>query len=215
MCCFVCIYRFMFILMRFENSEYPRKYRRIFDWSNWGDGKKNWISRGNAGMREKLRRNEDTFNTIDLKDSIRLYVYLSLPFFSFMNCTGEREFFSGFCSRLYIDKYVDARILASDTNLIFENFCLERNRLMAKITKNKKFLKLVKECIHKFLAVFWAILWFFKNYVICKIAKLLETFGKIQTCSLSDSINFSFLVISSVCSYFLTKKILNVFVKML
>ena len=31
-------------------------------------------------MREKLRRNEDTINAIDLKDSIRLYVYFSPAF---------------------------------------------------------------------------------------------------------------------------------------
>ena len=31
-------------------------------------------------MREKLRRNEGTINTIDIKDSIRLYVYISSAF---------------------------------------------------------------------------------------------------------------------------------------
>ena len=34
-----------------KNSKYPRKYRSIFDWSNWGDVEKNWISRVNPGWK--------------------------------------------------------------------------------------------------------------------------------------------------------------------
>ena len=75
-------------------------------------------------------------------------MFISLPLFlSVMNCTEDRGFFSGFCSRLYIDKYVDTWTFTLDTNLIFENFFLERNRLMTKITKSKKFFKLVKKYI--------------------------------------------------------------------
>ena len=131
-----------------------------------------------------MHQNEDTINTIDLKDSIRLYVYIS-PAFSLI------------------------------TNLIFENFFLEKNRLMAKITTNKKFLKLVKEYIQIFSGFFEQFFNFAKIMLFAKFKSCSKRFEKIQTYSLSDSRNFLFLVISSVCLYFLTKKILNVFVKIL
>ena len=51
--------------------------------------------------------------------------------------------------------------------------------------------------------------------LFAKLKSCSKRFEKIQTYSLSDSKSFSFFVISSVGSYFLTKKILNVFVKML
>ena len=123
------------------------------------------------------------------------------------------DFFLGFCSRLYIDEYVDARTFTSDTNLIFENFFLERNRLMEKITKSKKFLKFVKRYIHIFSGCFKQFWDFAKIMLLAKLKSCSKRFGKIQKYSLSNSNNFSFLVISSVCSHLLTKKILNVFVK--
>ena len=143
-------------------------------------------------------------------------MFISLPLFlSLMNCTGDRGFFLGFCSRLYIDKYVDTRTFSSDTNLIFENFFLERNRLMAKITKSEKFLKLVKKYIQFFSGCFEQFFDFAKIMLFAKLKSCSKSFEKIQKYSLSDSKDFLFLVISSVCLYFLTKKILNVFVKIL
>ena len=116
-----------------------------------------------------------------------------------------------FCSRLYIDKYVDARIFISDTNLIFENLFLERNRVMVKITKSKKFLKLVKKYIQICSGCFKQLFDFAKIMLFTKLKSCSKRFEKIQKYSLSDFKNFPFLVISSVSSYFLIKKILNVF----
>ena len=82
---------------------------------------------------------------------------------------------------------------------------------MLKITKNKKFLKLVKEYIQIFSGCFDQFFNFSKIMLFAKLKSCSKYFEKIQTHSLSDSKNFSFLVISSVFSYFLTKKILNVF----
>ena len=133
-------------------------------------------------------------------------MYLS-RFFSYSRIALEIEdFFSGFCSRLYIDKYVDTRNFTSDTNLIFENFFHERNRLMAKITKNKKFLKLVKEYIQIFSGCFEQFFDFPKIMLFAKLKSCSKGFEKIQTYSLSDSKNFTFLVISSVYLYFQIKK---------
>ena len=157
-----------------------------------------------------------TLLTLSTLKILSVCMFISLPLFlSFMNCTGDRGFFSDFCSRLYIDKYVDTRTFSSDTNLIFENFFLERNRLMAKITKNKKFLKLVKEYIQIFSGCFEQFIDFAKIMLFAKLKSCFKRFGKIQTYSLSDSKNFLILVIPSVCLYFLTKKILNVFVNIL
>ena len=95
-----------------------------------------------------------TLLTLSTLKILSVCMFISLPIFlSFINCTGDRGFFSGFCSRLYIDKYVDTRTFTSDTSLIFENFFPKRNRLIAKITRNKKFLKLVKEYIQIFRGV--------------------------------------------------------------
>ena len=95
-----------------------------------------------------------------------------------------------------------------------ENFFLESNRLMAKITKNKKFLKLVEEYIKKISECFEQFFDFAKIMLFAKLKSCSKRFEKIQTYSLSDSKNFLFLVIFSV-SLYLTKKILNVFVKIL
>ena len=134
-------------------------------------------------------------------------MFIYLPFFlSFISCTGDRGFFSGFCSRLYIDKYVDTRTFSSDTNLIFENFFLERNRLMAQITKSKKFLKLVKKYIHIFSGCFEQFFDSAKIMLFAKLKSCSKCFEKIQTYFLSDFKNFLLLVISSVCLYFLRKK---------
>ena len=83
------------------------------------------------------------------------------------------------------------------------------------MTKNKKFLKLVKEYIQFFSGCFEQFYDFAKFMLFTKIKSCSKRFEKIQTYSLSDSKNFLFLLISSVCLYFLTKKILNVFVKIL
>ena len=84
---------------------------------------------------------------------------------------------------------------------------------MAKTTKNKKFLKLVKEYIQIFSRCFKEFFAFAKIMLFAKLKSCSKRFEKIQTYSLSDSKNFSFLIIFSVCLYFLPKKILNVFVK--
>ena len=124
-------------------------------------------------------------------------------------------FFRVFFSRSYIDKYVETWTFTSDTNLIFENFCLKSNRLMAKITRNKKFLKLVVEYIKIFSGCFEQFFDFAKIMLFTQFKSCSERFEKIQAYYFSDSKNFLFLVISSVCLHFLTKKILNVFVKIL
>ena len=98
---------------------------------------------------------------------------------------------------------------------VIENFFLESNGLMAKITMNKKFFKLVKEYIPIFSGCFEQFFDFAKIMLFEKLKSCSKRFEKIQTYSLSDSKNLSFLVISSICSYFLTKKILNAFVKIL
>ena len=74
------------------------------------------------------------------------------------------------------------------------------NRLMAKITKNKKFLKLVKEYIQIFSGCFEQFFDFAKIMLFAKLKSCSKRFEKIQTYSLSDSKNFSFLIISSVKS---------------
>ena len=113
---------------------------------------------------EKSFAEMKTLLTLSTLKILSVCMFISLPLFlSFMNCTGDWGFFLGFCSRLYIDKYVDTRTFTSDTNLIFENFFLERNRLMAKITKNKKFLKLVKEYIQIFSGWFEQFFYFEKK----------------------------------------------------
>ena len=94
-------------------------------------------------------------------------------------------------------------------------FFLESNRLTAKISKNKKFLKFVKEYIQIFSGWFEQFFYFAKIMLFAKLKSCSKRYEKIQTYSLSDSKNFSFLVIFSVCSYFLSKKILNLFVKIL
>ena len=50
---------------------------------------------------------------------------------------------------------------------------------------------------------------FAKIMLFAKLKSCLKRFEKIQTYSLSDSKNFLFVVISSVCLYFLTKKNLD------
>ena len=77
---------------------------------------------------------------------------------------------------------------------------------MAKITMNKKFLKLVKEYIQYFTECFEQIFDFAKIMLFTRLKSCSKRFEKIQTYSLNDSKNFTFLVISSVCLYFLTKK---------
>ena len=69
---------------------------------------------------------------------------------------------------------------------------------MAKITKNKKFLKLVKEYIQIFVGCFEQFFDFAKIILFAKLKSCSKRFEKIQTYSLSDSKNFTFLVISSV-----------------
>ena len=86
---------------------------------------------------------------------------------------------------------------------------------MSTIAKNKKFLKLVKEYTNIFSECFEQFFDYAKLMLFTKLKSCSKRFQKIQTYSLSDSKNFSFLVISLVCSYFLTKKILNLFVKIL
>ena len=157
-----------------------------------------------------------TLLTLSTLKILSVYIFISLPLFlSFMNCPGDRGLFSGFCSRPYIDKYVDTRTFSSDTYLIFENFFYESNSLMEKISKNKKFLKLVKEYIQIFSGCFEQFFDFAKIMLFAKLKSFSKRFEKIQTYTLNDSKNFLFLVISSVCLYFLTKKILDVFVKIL
>ena len=86
---------------------------------------------------------------------------------------------------------------------------------MTKITRNKKFLYLVKEYIEIFSGCFEQFFDFAKIMLFVKLKSCSKRFEKIQTYSLSDSKNFLFLVISSVCLYFLIRKTLNVFVKIL
>ena len=78
-------------------------------------------------------------------------------------------------------------------------------KLMVKISKNKKFLKLVKEYIQIFSGCFEQIFYYAKIMPFAKSKSCSKRFEKIQTYSLSNSKNFWFLVISWVCSYFLPK----------
>ena len=117
----------------------------------------------------------------------------------------------------YIDRY---KVMCVGISVVIiyrsiENFFLESNRLIAKITKNKNFLKLVKEYTQIFSECFEQFFDFETIMLFPKLKNCSKRFEKIQTYSLSDSKNFSFLVISLVCSYFLTKTILNLFVKIL
>ena len=77
---------------------------------------------------------------------------------------------------------------------------------MAKITRNKRFLKLVKEYIKIFSGCFGQFFDFAKIMLFAKLKSCSKRFEKIQMYSLSDSKNFLYLVIYSVCLYFLTKK---------
>ena len=77
---------------------------------------------------------------------------------------------------------------------------------MAKITRNKKFSKSVKEYIQIFSGCFEQFFDFAKIMLFAKFKSCSKRFEKIQTYSLSDAKNFLFLVISSVCLYFLRKK---------
>ena len=77
---------------------------------------------------------------------------------------------------------------------------------MAKITKNKKFLKLVKVFIQFFSGCFEQFFDFPKRMLFVNLKSCSKRFEKIQTYSLSDSKKLLFLVIFSVCLYFLTKK---------
>ena len=105
-------------------------------------------------MREKLRRNEDTINTIELKDSIHLYVYISPAFSLSYELHWRSRILFGVFVHDFTSINMSIRGLTSDTNLIFENFFREINRLMTKITKSKKFLKLVKKYIQIFSGCF-------------------------------------------------------------
>ena len=77
---------------------------------------------------------------------------------------------------------------------------------MAKINKSKKFLKLVKKHIQIFSGCFKQFFDFAKIMLFAKLKRFSKRFEKIKTYSLSDSKNFIFSAISSVCLYFLTKK---------
>ena len=105
-------------------------------------------------MREKLCRNEDTINTIDLKDSIRLYVYIS-PAFSLIHELHWRSriFFRGlvrdFTSINMSIPGLSHRILIR----CLKNFYLKEIDLWRKLPRVKKILKLVKKYIQIFRGV--------------------------------------------------------------
>ena len=86
---------------------------------------------------------------------------------------------------------------------------------MPKMPKSKKFLKLVKKYIQIFSGCFEQFFDFPKIMLFAKLKSYSYRFEKIQTYSLSASKIFLFSVIFSVCLYFVTKKILNIFVNIL
>ena len=138
-------------------------------------------------MREKLRRNEDTINTIDLKDSIRLYVYISLAFYLIHELHWR--------SRIFF------RVSVHDFTSI---------NMSIRGISHRMLIWSLRIFFLKEIDLFFD---FAKIMLFAKLKSCSKRYEKIQTYSLSDSKNFLFLVISSVCLYFQTKKILNVFVK--
>ena len=67
------------------------------------------------------------------------------------------------------------------TNLIFEHFFLERNRLIAKLNKDKKFLKLVKKYVKIFSGYFEQFFDFAIITLFAKLKSFSKRFEKIQT----------------------------------
>ena len=112
------------------------------------------FSPGVAGMGEKLRRYEDTINIFDLKDSIRLYVYIS-PAISLIHELHWRYriFFRGFVHD-FTSINMSIRGLSHQILIWYlRNFYLKEIDLWRKLPRVKKNLKLVKKYIQIFRGV--------------------------------------------------------------